>query len=592
MNEHQILLDRAFQLHQSGHIREALDLYNRVLPWQQNNAALLDLVGTANLAIGQFEQGIALLERSLGINPNNSAAHNNIGLALQTLRRLDKALESYGNACAIKPDFAEAHYNAGNVLRELGQLDQALARYDRALAIKPGFVEAHYNRGTVLRELGRLDEALASYDKALAIKPSYPEVCSNRGNVLRELGRLDEALASYDKALAIKPDYTGAYYNRGISLRELGRLDEALASYDKALILNPGFADAHGNRGIALQDLGRLDEALASYDRALTIKPDNANAQFSKSGLLILLGNYLEGWPLYEWRLKRDETRGAYYTFPKPAWRGIADIRGKKLLIYAEQGFGDVIQFCRYLPQLHALGAELIVEVPKPLVALISTLKCPMSVVAKGAPLPEFDAYCPMMSLPHIFKTMVETIPAEIPYLFSDAEKVRRWRERLGNKDGLKIGLAWSGSTNHKRDQVRSIALEKLLPIAGLASVEWHALQKEYRQRDLEILKQHPEIQQHQDGLGDFSDTAALIACMDLVISVDTSVAHLAGAMGKPVWLLLTFSPDFRWMLDRKDSPWYPTAELYRQPSFDDWQSVIVMVQQDVVKLTKKLAGS
>ena len=556
MNDHQNLLDRAFQLHQSGRVPEALDLYNKVLPWQQNNAQLLDLIGTANLYIGQMEQGIGLIQRSLAINPNNPTAHNNIGLALQALKRLDKALESYGNALAIKPDFAEAYYNGGNVLRELKRLDQALASYDKALAIKPDFVEAHYNRGTVLRGLKRLDEALASYDTALAINPNY----------------------------------ANAHHNRGIALRELKRPDEALASYDKALAIKPDFADVYCNRGVALTDLRRLDEALADYDKALAIKPNFADAHFSKSALLILVGRYLEGWSLYEWRLKQDETKAAYYTFSKPAWRGHEDVQGKKLLIYAEQGFGDVIQFCRYLPQLHELGADLIVEVPKRLVTLISTLKCPMSVFAKGAQLPTFDTYCPMMSLPHIFKTTVETIPAETPYLFSDAEKVQRWQEKLGSKDRLRIGLVWSGSKSHKDDFIRSIALERLLPITNLPSMELHSLQKEYQQADFEILKQYPEIRQHQDEFGDFSDTAALIECMDLVVSVDTSVAHAAGAMGKPVWILLPFSPDYRWMLDRRDTPWYPTAKLYRQPHFDDWQSVITMVQQDLVKLTAKIA--
>jgi tetratricopeptide (TPR) repeat protein len=510
----QELLDRAIRLQQSGQAREALDLYNRALPGQQDNPAV----------------------------------HFNIGLALQMLGRPEEALASYG----------------------------------KALAISPGLADAHYNRGTVLRELKRLDEALASYDQALAIRPDYAEVYSNRGNVLRELGRLDEALASYDQASAIKPDYAGAHYNRGIALRELKRPEEALASHDRALAIKPNLAAAWCNRGTVLQDLQRLDEAMGSYDRALAIQPDFADAEFSKAGLLLLTGRYPEGWPLYEARLRQDGA--AYCAFPKPVWHG-EDIRGKKLLVTAEQGFGDTIQFCRYLPLVHAMGAELIVEVPRSLAALVSTLKCPVTIVAQGATLPEFDTYCAMLSLPHIFKTRIETIPAEAPYLFSDAQKVGEWRGKLGGKERLRVGLAWSGSARHKRDLIRSIPLETLLPLTGQAEVEFHSLQKEYRQADGEILNRHPEIRQHQDTLGDFSDSAALVECMDLVISVDTSMAHLAGAMGKPVWVLLPFSPDFRWLLERKDSPWYPTARLYRQPGFDDWESVVAMARQDLVRL-------
>jgi len=253
------------------------------------------------------------------------------------------------------------------------------------------------------------------------------------------------------------------------------------------------------------------------------------------------------------------------------------DVRGKRLLIQGEQGLGDIIQFCRYLAQVKTLGAEIIFEVPESLIPLVSTMRCPMTVVAKGCPLPQFDAYCPVMSLPYVLKTTMETIPAEIPYLFAEESRVSKWQQRLGTNGKLRVGLVWSGSAAHKNDKNRSIRLEELLPLMDCRA-EWHSLQKEYRQHDIPVLNQNPQIHQHQDHLEDFADTAALIECLDLVISVDTSVVHVAGAIGKQIWTLLPYCPDYRWMLDRDDSPWYPTAKLYRQSKDEDWQSVVHQV--------------
>jgi hypothetical protein len=296
---------------------------------------------------------------------------------------------------------------------------------------------------------------------------------------------------------------------------------------------------------------------------------------------MILTGQYEEGWKLYEWRFETKEQKQNHYIFPQKKWRGRDDVDFKKLLIYTEQGLGDFIQYCRYLPLVKQLGTDLIVEAPSALIPLISTLKCEMTIIAKGDRLPEFDAYCPIMSLPYAFNTKVETIPAQVPYLFADEAKTTQWRAKLGQTNRLRVGLVWSGSTVHKNDKNRSIRLETLEKLLDIP-VEWHSLQKEYRDYDLEQLAKHPEIQQHQDNLKDFSDTAALIDCMDLVISVDTSIAHVSGALGKPVWILLHFAPDYRWLLDRDDSPWYPTAILFRQPKLDDWQSAIQSVVESL----------
>ena len=335
------------------------------------------------------------------------------------------------------------------------------------------------------------------------------------------------------------------------------------------------------NRGGALKELKRFDDALASHDEALRIKPEYIGATWNKSLLLILTGNYLDGWMLHEARLEKEDTRKNYPKYPQLSWRGQEDIKGKKLLIHSEQGLGDSIQFIRYLEQIHQLGAEIILEVPKALATLASTIKIPITVVEKGSRLPEFDAYCPLLSLPYVFKTTVDTIPSGVPYLYANKQKVFEWNSRLGVKTRKRIGLVWSGSAGLKNDRHRSIPLEIFADLLKLP-IEWHSLQKEYRTEDKSFLDNHPEVGQHQEELGDFAETAALIECMDLVISVDTSVAHLAGALGKTTWILLPYMPDCRWMLDREECPWYPTAKLLRQDEERDWKKVILELSKDL----------
>jgi tetratricopeptide (TPR) repeat protein len=621
MNEDQSLLNSAIHLHRSGEFQEAIDIYKKVLPRQRRNPQLLYLLGTASLQIGNVKYALDIIRRSIDINPNNAQAHNNMGLALQTLHRLNEALSSYDKALAIQPRFSEAFNNRGNVLqalirpgdalcdydnalvinpsypeawnnrgnalRELGRFEEALASYDKAVSIKESYADAYFNRGAVLQDFKNLDAALLSYDRALELNPNSAETHNNRGNVLQDLNRLDEAILSYERALEIRPRHAEAYNNRGNTLRKLKRLRDALESYDNAVALHPDYAVALGNRGAVLHELGRVDDALASYNQALAIEPEFAEVLFHKSFALLSSGKYLEGWSLYESRFKQSEFQNAYYNSAQPRWLG-DDIADKTLLVCSEQGFGDVVQFCRYLPQIQALGARLIVEVPERLVELVSTLDCPMSVFARGTPLPKFDAHCSMMSLPYLFKTTLETVPETCPYLFGEPGKVRAWREKLGTQEKLRVGLAWSGGLANKDDASRSMQLESLLPVLEAPGIEWHSLQKEYRQPDLDILARHSGIQQHQDEFHQFSDTAALIECMDLVITVDTSVAHVAAAMGKTVWILLSFSPDFRWMFDRTDTPWYPTAKLYRQDTHGNWKGVIARITQDVAKLASE----
>ena len=557
-----------------GRLDEAVANFHRAIGLKPEYVEAHSNLAVALQDLGRPHDALASLDQAIALKPDHAQAHNNRGIALERLQRTPEALSSYDRAIALKPDFADAFNNRGNALQNLGRPEEALASFDRAIALEPNRAEAHCNRGLVLMKFGELEPALASFDRAISIRPDYGPAHNHRAGALKAMQRLDEALASYDRALALQPDAPDAHNNRGNAFQQALRLDEALASYDQAIFLKPDYVEAYSNRGGALRELNLPEAALASYDRAIALDPAHADAYWNKSLLLILLGRYAEGWTLYEWRLRKPDLGAARRDFPQPAWRGTADIAGQRLFVHSEQGLGDAIQFCRYLPALRALGADILFEVPAALVSLVSTLRCEMTVIARGGPAPGADAQCPLMSLPHVFGTTLETVPADVPYLFARPEHVRRWESRLGRRDRFRIGLAWSGSATHRNDANRSLRLEQLLPLID-DQAEWHSLQKDYRVPDLRTLNLHPGIHQHQDDLADLAETAALIECMDLVITVDTAVAHLAGAMGKPVWIMLPHSPDYRWMLERSDSPWYPTARLVRQTRRGDWSGVV-----------------
>jgi tetratricopeptide (TPR) repeat protein len=528
---------------------------------------------------GNLEVGIEIIARSLRINPNQANALNNQGNALQYLNRPDEALASYDRAIALNPNWAEAYYNRGVLLKELNLLEKSTASFDCAIALKPDYAEAYCGRGNVFERRKKLEEALKSYDRGIELKRDWADAFYNRGNVLHELKRLDESLESYDRAIVLKPGYAEAYCNRGIVLSDLRRLNDAEASYERAILYQPHFVLAYSNRGSVLRSLKRLDEAIESYDCAIALSPDFADARWGSAISKILTGNYTEGWKLYEWRWKTDEFINSQRHYNKKLWLGDLIIKDKVLFIYREQGFGDYIQFIRYALLAEQAGARVILEVPAPLMALVSTLKGNFTLVETGAPLPEFDYHCPVMSLPLAFKTTVETIPAQIPYLYADEAKKKQWCKNFGEKTKPRIGLVWSGTPNHRNDHNRSFPLRQLSDLLDLP-FEFHSLQKDVRAVDIDALEEFSQVHQHQDDLLDFSDTAALVEQMDIVISVDTSVAHLAGAMGKSLFVLLPYVPDYRWMLDRSDSPWYPTARLFRQPALYDWDSVIAEVGQ------------
>lgn len=496
-----------------------------------------------------YEQGFSLLRS---------------GDPVQAMRALDAAI-------AINPGFAEAHNSRGIALAMLGRHDDALMSFDRALGLKPDYAECHNNCGIVLQELGRLDAALASFERAIALTPDNPRVHNNRGAILNELRRPDEAAQSCEKAIALDPSYPPAFYNRGMALHDLGRFDEALASFDKAIALSPDYAEAHHNRAALLQDLLRLDEAIAGYAAAMRLQPERAESYANQAHCYLQLGRFEKGWRLNEWRKKLSLPLGNR-TFPQPLWLGQESIASRTLFVHAEQGFGDTIQFCRYGKLLKSLGANVVMSVQEPLYRLLTQLGPGIDVVGETEVPAHFDYHCPMMSLPLAMATTLETIPAEPRYIFADKQLRHDWESRLPPRSRPRIGLAWRGSTAHKNDRNRSIDLDVLAPLFSL-DAHWISLQY-----DNAPPQSDPRLVSFAGEWRDFADTAAVIDGLDLVISVDTAVAHLAGAMGKPVFVLLPFNSDWRWLLDRHDSPWYPSARLFRQAHAESWTDVIERV--------------
>ena len=532
----------------------------------------------------RLEEALENYDAAVAIEPDHSETLNRRGILLAMLRRFDEALRSFERALASLPASAETWTNRGNVLGELKRLEDAVASYDRAIALSPEFFGARYCRALALAELGRFEDALASLEKALTIAPGNADAWTHCGNVLFALKRHEEALACYDKALAIRPHHAKTHNDRGVALAELGRLKAALESYDKAISLKPDPAEALNNRGLALVELGCIDEAIESYLAATAIKTDFAEAHFDEALCRLLVGDLPRGWEKYEWRWKRKDRRWKIRDFPQPKWLGDADVRGETVLLHTEQGLGDTIQFCRYAPLVADRGADVVVVVQPALRSLLESLPGRVRVLADSDALPAFDLHCPLPSLPLAFRTTLESIPARIPYLTPAKERVEAWRARLGRKESLRIGLVWSGHRLHKRDRHRSVPLGHLAILAR-AGYELFSLQKDIRDSDQGAFDSIGIIRHFGGELADFGDTAALASLMDVVISVDTAVAHLAGAIGKRVWIILPYAPDWRWLLEREDNPWYPTARLFRQTRAGDWSSVVARVLEELRRL-------
>src|SRR6266478_1231930 len=509
-------------------------------------------------------------------------------VALQQQGRLREAEKIYTRVLKTLPDQFDALNLLGTIKAQRGQAGEAHRLITAALKVNPRAPDAWVNLGIVLHALKRDQEALERFDKALELKPGDADALHQRANALLALGRAQDALSAVDQVLALIPRHPQARLNRGLALAALERHGEALAEFDGALALLPGNPAAHYNRGISLFSAGRYEEAVASFSRALEIRKDYADAHFNQALALLTIGDFRRGFEKYEWRWRRTGMPAHGRSYGRPLWLGEYPLQRKTILLHAEQGLGDTIQFARYVPLLARAGAKVVLEVQAQLAALLGRLEGAASVVARGEPLPPFDVHCPLGSLPLALKTEPATIPAEASYLKGDDARIAKWRARIGALERPRVALAWAGNAQHINDRNRSITLSRLASPWSAASPRFIGIQRELRGEDGELLAREPRVMQIGAELDDFADTAAVIALVDLVVSVDTSVAHLAGAMGRPVWILLPFSPDWRWALAGESSPWYPTARLFRQPTFGDWDSVIERVRRELDRFVRE----
>jgi|SRR5579884_1535117 len=495
----------------------------------------------------------------------------------------ERAHRLFGLVLRSHPQNFEALHGLGRLHCEAGRLDSAVALFQAALAADCRRSEGFASLGLAFYLLRRFELALQSYEAGLRLAPHDAGLHNGRGVALLELGQAEEALHSFDRAVSLDSCCLDALGNRANALLKLNRPADAVDAYDAALALAPGNAALLTNRAVALRRLDRPHEAVMNAREALAGRPDFAPAQFVESIARLSMGDFAVGWPAYEARWSVGALARRRRDFAAPLWRGDAPLGGKTILLHAEQGFGDTIQFARYAPLVARRGAaRVILEVQPQLMRLFSAWPT-ITVIAHGAPLPPFDCHCPLMSLPLVFGTKLDTIPADVPYVAPPGAEILRWAARLPSQRAL-IGLVWSGERSHDNDLNRSLPLRALLPLLDDDDFSFVSLQHEVRGADAGLLRDHPNIMPLGEEFGDFADAAAAISGLDLVISVDTAVAHLAGAMAKPLWLLLPFGADFRWLRERDDSPWYPSARLFRQPRFGDWGNVIDRVRDTLVR--------
>ena len=583
------LVEDGLRHHQAGRLDAARDCYLKALARQPNDADALHLLGVLHHQQGDAAEAATLIRRAIVIRPEYPEARCNLGAALATAGHLEEAAAAFRSAIAQRPEYPAALNNLGDVLRRLGQPDEAVGQLQRALDLNPTYAEAHRNLATAFTALDKPEQAAAALRRAIALRPNDAEARAELGALLIGIGQPQEAAAALGQALTLNPNSGEWRNNLAAAFIKMRRFNEAIAHLKQALALDANVAERHNNLGVALTGLGRFDEAAAAYRRAIAIRPDYADAHGSLSNCLLTLGDLRQGFEEYRWRWQSPDFTEVPPAFSCPRWEGEA-LAGKSILAFCEQGFGDSLQFIRYAARLPRMAARVTVLAPPPLQSLFRSIP---GIEVADACRDEFDYAIPLMCLPRLFGTELDTIPAEVPYLSPDPAKVADWAGRLGTSSGLtRIGLVWAGDPGKRNlekravDARRSVTLGHFAPLAGTAGVQFVSLQKGEPAKEARHPPQGLPLIDMTADLHDFADTAALIANLDLVISVDTSVAHLAGALGKPVWLLNRFDTCWRWLLDRADSPWYPTLRQFRQPQPGDWTSVMEMVRAALHGLT------
>jgi tetratricopeptide (TPR) repeat protein len=567
------ILAVAIQYQRTGQMAAAESAYQQVLQYDPQNVEALNGLGAIAHQRGEMEHATTYFQQALTIAPDDADSYNGLGIVFQAQGWFNAAIDCYQQALARRDQAPEFHNNLGSALQAKGDLTQAIEHYQQALQLDPKFAEVWSNLSVVQALQADYETAIIYCRNAIALQPQRAELYVQLGNLYQQQGWLTEAAGAYEQAIVLQPRMAEAYNHLGNTRQHQGRFAEALDYFQQALTLKLDYAEAYNNLGIALRQCRQVEASIAAYDHAIDLNPNFVEAHWNKSISQLLLGNLQEGFVGYNWRLQWQPF--ASLVLEHPEWDG-SPLGGQQILLTTEQGLGDTLQFIRYVPQVAQLGGQVIVQCQPELVALLATVVGVRRILPIGAPLPTFDVQASLMSLPGLLGTNLNTIPRQVPYL-----KLPQSSLELSTPPGtrIKIGIVWTGNPENPYNQLRSCPLSYFLQGLSLPGVALYSLQREIPAIDRALVSQS-NLQDLSSQLLDFIDTAAAIAQMDLIISIDTAVAHLAGALGKPVWLVLPYVPDWRWMLDRSDSPWYPTFRLFRQSAWGDWAGVFEQVNQ------------
>lgn len=580
------VLQKALALHQQGRLEEAVTLYTQVLEREPDEMQALHYYGVARYQLGAVQEAEGILHKVITLKPDYADAWGNYALTLKHQEKFEEAARAFTQSLSLNPNNADVHNNFGNLLCAVKKHEAALSEYREAIRIAPSRADGYQNLGNALGDLERYDEAAEAYQRAIALKPGYVGALNGLGKVYRSQEKIEQAIAVFREAAAADPASADAWSNLGVCYRELRDYEQALICYDEALSRNPQHAETFSNRAIAQHYSGRLEESEASYRQSLFLKPDKADAHFGLAAVLLSRGLYEEGWAEYEWRRQMKEC-GPLRSFPQPLWDG-TPAPDKTLFLFAEQGFGDTIQFIRFLKLARSMVGAVVVEVQPGLRRMIKAAVGDATVIGQGEALPPFDLYAPLMSLPHLLKLSEFELGMSGAYLEAEPELVEFWAERLGNKPGLRVGLQWQGNPKGSVDKGRSIPLKQLEPLLRMEGVRFISLQKNAGAEQIAALPD--DLRSRIETLGDdygegsdaFIDSAAVMQNCDLVLSTCTAMAHVAGAHGRPVFVMLKYMCDWRWLLNRTDNPWYPSAQLFRQQTEGDWDGVVDAVKAEL----------
>ena len=571
-------------LQRSGNFDEALSSFRKAISLRPDYADAHYNLGNALKEQGKLEEAIICYKEAIELRPNHADVHYYLGNTFRELGNLDKAVECYRKSSELDPDNAGFHCNLGAALQESEILDDAIISYKEAVRLNPNYAMAFSNLGYALQQSGKLEEAITCQKRAVELNPDCAESRNILGTALMEQGELDNAVSSYQKALLLEPEYTEAHNNLGTALMKQDKFDAAIISYKKSIELKPESAEAYNNLGTVLKASGNPEEAITHYEQAIELKPDYAQAHINLAFALLLTENFKRGLEEYEWRPRLKEC--ASDTDKVSMWDG-SPINGKSILVYTEQGVGDSIQFVRYLPMIKAQGGKVIFECQKSLLRLLENYPGIDRIIEKSSntvPEVQLDFHIPLLSLPGIFGTNPDSIPQVSSYISPDPLLTSQWRTKFEHDNNLKIGIVWAGNPEHINDRNRSCTLNDFVHLTSIQGLTLYSLQQELTSSKTNNEPEDFNIVNLGNELNDFADTASVIDNLDLVITVDTAVAHLAGAIGKPVWTLLSFVPDWRWMLNREDSPWYPSMRLFRQAELNDWAGVFNQVKKALLQ--------